>query len=61
MCSQSRNYNLRAMRKIKVGIFCMNNGLKDAWLRNEFLAAWMTKENLSTEKQDILLKEIQKL
>lgn len=59
MCSQSRNYNLRAMRKIKVGIFCMNNGLKDAWLRNEFLAAWMTKENLSQEKQDILLKEIQ--
>lgn len=59
MCSQSRNYNLRAMRKVKVGIFCMNNGLKDAWLRNEFLAAWMTKENLYKEKQDILLKEIQ--
>lgn len=59
MCSQSRNYNLRAMRKVKVGIFCMNNGLKDAWLRNEFLATWMTKENLSKDKQEILLKEIQ--
>jgi len=59
MCSQSRNYNLRAMRKIKVGIFCMNNGLKDAWLRNDFLAAWMTNEHLSKHKQDVLLKEIQ--
>lgn len=59
MCSQSRNYNLRAMRKLKVGIFCMNNCLKDAWLRNEFIAAWMSKPNLFNFKQDILLKEIQ--
>jgi len=58
MCSQSRNYNLRAIRKPKVAIFCLNNGLKDAWLRNTFLAAWMTHSTL-VEKSDILFKEIE--
>lgn len=58
MCNQSRNYNLRAIRKPKVGVFCMNNGLKDAWLRNTFLAAWMTHPTL-VEKSDILFKEIE--
>lgn len=58
MCSQSRNYNLRAIRKPKVAVFCMNHGLKDAWLRNTFLAAWMTHPTL-VEKSDILFKEIE--
>lgn len=58
MCLQTKNYNLRSIRKIHVGIFCMNNHLKDAWLRNDFLAAWMRHEKLRN-KSDILLKEIE--
>lgn len=58
MCGQSRNYNLRAIRKPKVAVFCLNHGLKDAWLRNTFIAAWMTHPTL-VEKSDILFKEIE--
>lgn len=58
MCNQTANYNLRAMRKRKLGAFCLNNGLKDAWLRNRFVSKWFTFENLKNKEQ-ILLKEIE--
>lgn len=58
MCAQTANYNLRAIRKKKLGAFCLNNSLKDAWLRNSFMALWFKCEYLRG-KEHILLKEIE--
>lgn len=58
MCAQSRNYNLRAMRKLKVGIFCLNNNLRDAWMRNNFISEWFKHHHLA-KRPHILLKEIE--
>lgn len=57
MCKQSKNFNLRAMRRPAVGIFALNNGLKDAWLRNNFVAAWLREPELKA-KSNILIREI---
>ena len=57
MCGQSKSYNLRAMRKIKTGIFALNYGLKDAWLRNPFISEWVKSDSLMN-RVDILLREM---
>lgn len=57
MCARSKNYNLRAMRRLKLGIFALNNDLKDAWLRNAFLGEWVKSDALMA-RTDILLREM---
>lgn len=37
LLKQNKNYLLRSNRFLEVGVFCANNELKDAWLRNDCL------------------------
>lgn len=59
LSNQNKNYILRFIRKINLGIFCSNNKLKDAWLRSDTLSRLVHNEYIYFIAEELIKKSVE--
>lgn len=58
LTTQNKNYLLRFVRFLNLGVFCANNQLKDAWLRSNTLMGLINNRNIYYLFENIMEKSI---